>query len=345
MQVRDTHTHTTLNIYICIRVETCTNHTYTHTHTHNVIQQSPQRNDASGKEFEDLHDKIQEQLVMEDMPSSSKSMKWRIQLVRMVSELAVRFQQEQKYCNAETTRLKELLAQQQQQLSIVKRTDNKKSPGQSRQLQRLRKVAQRMHKEILSLREKLKRTEVESKSKDRKIADLSEKSQKDKWRIETSEKRVKDMETQLALKSSNLEAALTSSLTIAESHAAAERRIAEMERQLATGYTNLKNEIERTVSSSPSKNNQWSRLGLGEIDEEKTTMIPATTKDEPLLIVSELRDMLLDLWNQLHRVELNGGSEFASSLMSGAPETVQALEEWCDAHPESELTIRGIECT
>ena len=55
--------------------------------------------------------------------------------------------------------------------------------------------------------------------------------------------------------------------------------------------------------------------------------------------------MLLDLWNQLHRVELNGGSEFASSLMSGAPETVQALEEWCDAHPESELTMRGIECT
>ena len=31
--------------------------------------------------------------------------------------------------------------------------------------------------------------------------------------------------------------------------------------------------------------------------------------------------------------------------MSGAPETVQALEEWCDAHPESELTMRGIECT
>ena len=267
--------------------------THTHTYTHNIIKQSPQRNDASGKEFEDLHDKIQEQLVMEDMPSSSKSMKWRIQLVRMVSELAIRFQQEQKYCNSETTRLEGLLAQQRQQLS--KRTDKKESPGQSRQLQRLRKVAQRMHKEILSLREKCKRIEAESKSKDDKIADLSEKSQKDKWRIETSEKRVKDMETQLALKSSNLEAALTSSLTIAESHAAAERRIAEMERQLATGYTNLKNEIDRTVSSSPSKNNQWSRLGLGEVDEEKTTMILATTKDEPLLIVSELRDMLLDL--------------------------------------------------
>ena len=146
----------------------------------------------------------------------------------------------------------------------------------------------------------------------------------------------------MALKSSNLEAALTSSL-VAESHAAAEayRGNGKQSRR----YTNLKNEIDRTVSSSPSKSNQWSRLGLGEVDEEKTTMIPATTKDEPLLIVSELRDMLLDLWNQLHRVELNGGSEFASSLMSGAPETVQALEEWCDAHPESELTMRGIECT
>ena len=60
-------------------------------------------------------------------------------------------------------------------------------------LQRLRKVAQRMHKEILSLREKLNAPKWRA-IQGRKIADLSEKSQKDKWN-ETSEKRVKDMET------------------------------------------------------------------------------------------------------------------------------------------------------
>jgi hypothetical protein len=306
------------------------------------VQSPTSRNDASGNEFEALHDKIQEQLVMEDMPTSSKSMKWRIQLVRMVSELAMRFQQEQKYCNDETQRLKQMLSQQQQLTTTPSKNE---SPGQSRQLQRLRKVASRMHKEILILREKVKRTEAESKSKDEKISELVEESQKNVWRIETSEKRVKDMETQLAIKSSNLEAALTSSLSIAESHAAAERRIAEMERQLATGYTNLRREIDRTVMGSPSENSnnknngshQWSRFGMGEIDKEKTTMIPATTRDEPLLIVSELRDMLLDLWNQLHQVAE------ASSLMSGAPETIEDLENWCKTHPESELTMRGIE--
>eukprot|EP00939_MAST-03C_sp_MAST-3C-sp1_P000164 g164.t1 len=299
--------------------------------------------------FQDLHLRIQKHL--QDMKnstpqkhrsssSSSSSSKKQMVLVRMVSELALHFQLEQEYFAEEIGRLNKLVRVERHKSTIAEK--------HGRQMLRLRKTAQKMHGEILRLRTKNGEGAAKLRARDERIAHLAEENKRYRDTMKSSSKRLQFLEKELVQKSNALENALGTTAIALAKQAKAEKRLMDIQLALRSGHTPSRVKKKKKKTSTRDEFDQQHRRHHRRRRRRHdrhgnpyTHAYPPSRVRErnTLLVVPELRELLINLWDHLLS---SGTGGYGNIFERSPPELRHRLATWCERRVESGLTMHVI---